>query len=143
MVLYAKDIVETDFISVDGGVNGFEAAKLMKERKRGFIVITSPAGTPVGMVTEWDYISRLAAEGRDPKDVKLREIMSTNLVSVDANLGIEQVSQLMTERGIRRVLVLRDGKVVGVITSKTLLSKLKAYVDTVSTQVARLQGPWQ
>ena len=143
MVLYAKDIVETDFISVDGDVNGYEAAKLMKVRKHGFIVTTSLAGTPVRMVTEWDYISRLAAEGRDPKDVKLREIMSMSLVSVDANLGIEQVSQLMTERGIRRVLVLRDGKVVGVITSKTLLSKLKAYVDTVSTQVARLQGPWQ
>ena len=143
MVLYAKDIVETDFISLEGEVDAFEAAKLMKERRRGFVVITSSAGAPIGIVTEWDYISRLAAEGKDPKNAMLREIMSTNMISVDANLGIEQVSQLMTQRRIRRVLVLRDGKVVGVITSKTLLSKLKAYVDTVSTQVARLQGPWQ
>ena len=143
MVLYAKDVVETGFVSVGGDMYAFDAAKLMKERRRGFVVITSPAGVPVGIVTEWDYISRLAAEGKDPKNVMLREIMSTDLVSVDANLAIEQVSQLMTEKGIRRVLVLRDGKVVGVITSKTLLSKLKAYVDTVSTQVARLQSPWQ
>lgn len=141
-VLFAKDIAETDFISLDGGVNAFEAAKLMKERRHGFVVIESKEGRPVGIVTEWDYISRIAAEGRNPADVALSEIMSSNLVTVDADWGIEEVSQLMTERGIRRVLVLRDGKVIGVITSKTVLSALKAYVDTVSTQIARLQSPW-
>ncbi len=141
MVLFARDIVEKDFISVSEDVNAFEAAKLMRERKHGFVVIASGEGKPIGIVTEWDYISKIAAEGKDPANVKLKEVMSVNLVTVDADWGIEQVSQFMAERGIRRVLVLRDGKVIGVITSKTVIATLKEYVDTVSTQIARLQGP--
>ncbi len=69
--------------------------------------------------------------------------MSVNLVTVDSGQGIDEVAQVMTEKGIRRVLVLHQGKVIGVITAKTVLATLKAYLDTVSTQIARLQGPWR
>lgn len=143
VVLFAKDIVEKDFISLGADTNAFEAAKLMRDRKHGFVVISSSDGKPIGIVTEWDYVSKIAAEGKNPADVALKEIMSVNLVTVDAAWGIDRVSQVMTERGIRRVLVLRNGKVIGVITAKTLMSTLRAYVDTVSTQIARLQGPWR
>ena len=143
MVLFARDIIEKDFISLGEDVNAFDAAKLMKDRRHGFVIIASGEGKPIGIVTEWDYISKIVAEGKDPADVTLKEVMSVNLVTVDADWGIEQVSQFMAERGIRRVLVLQNGKVIGVITSKTVMSTLKAYVDTVSTQIARLQGPWR
>jgi CBS domain-containing protein len=140
MVLFAKDIVERNFISLREDTNAFEAAKLMKDRKHGFVIVTVD-GKPIGIVTEWDYISKIASEGKDPASVTLKEIMSVNLVTVDADQGIDEVSQVMTEKGIRRVLVLHDGKVIGVITSKTVLATLKGYLDTVSTQIARLQGP--
>lgn len=141
MVLFARDIVEKDFVSLGGDTNAFEAAKIMKERRHGFVIIATGDGKPVGIVTEWDYISKIAAAGRDPAGVTLKEIMSVNLVTVGADWGIDQVSQLMSEKGIRRVLVLHDGKVIGVITAKTVMSTLRAYLDTVSTQIARLQSP--
>ena len=143
MVLFAKDIVDRDYITAAGSINAFDAAKLMRDRSHGFIFVSGGEGRPVGMVTEWDYISKVAAEGRDPSKVSLEEIMSTNLVTVNDDWGIDQVSQFMTEKGIRRVLVLHKGTLIGVITSKTVLSTLKSYLDTVSVQVARLQGPWQ
>ena len=143
MVLFARDIVEKDFISAEGSMNGFEAAKVMRDRRHGFIIVEDRGGRPVGIVTEWDFISKVAAEGRDPTKVSLEEIMTKNLVTVDDDWGIDQVSQFMSERGIRRVIVLRQGKMIGVITSKTVLSALKSYLDTVSVQIARLQGPWR
>jgi CBS domain-containing protein len=143
VVLFARDIVEKDFISMEGKTSAFEAAKVMRDRRHGFVVVSGGDGRPVGIVTEWDYISKVAAEGRDPSGVALEEIMSTNLVSVNDDWGIDQVSQFMTENGIRRVLVLHKGTVIGVITSKTVLSALKNYLDTVSVQIARLQGPWR
>lgn len=143
MVLFARDIVDRDYITAAGSTNAFDAAKLMRDRRHGFIIVSGGEGRPVGMVTEWDYISKVAAEGRDPSKVSLEEIMSTNLVTVNDDWGIDQVSQFMTEKGIRRVLVLHKGTLIGVITSKTVLSTLKSYLDTVSVQVARLQGPWQ
>jgi CBS domain-containing protein len=140
-VLYARDIVQTDFITLAGDVNALEAAKLMKARRHGYVVIASPEGIPVGIVTEWDYVAKVVAEGRDPVNLTLREIMSPNPVTVDDNWGIDQVSRLMTGKGIRRALVLRNGKVIGVITVKTVLSALKGYVETVSAQIARAEGP--
>jgi len=142
MVLFAKDIVEKDFISVSGETNAFEAAKLMKERKHGFVVVFAEHGKPIGIVTEWDYISKIAAEGKDPAAIALKDIMSPNPLTIDADWVIDQVSQFMTEKGIRRVLVVQKGKVIGVITAKTIMTTLKEYVDTISAQIARLHGPW-
>ncbi|MDE1858890.1 MAG: CBS domain-containing protein [Thaumarchaeota archaeon] len=141
MVLYARDIVETDFLSLSSGSSVLEAAKAMKESRRGFAVIGSPAD-PKGLVTEWDVLSKVVAEGKDPKLVTLGEIMSTDLLSVDAGTGLADVSQMMSERGVRRLLVKDGGKVVGFITSKTMLARMNEYVDKVSSQISRLQTPW-
>ena len=143
MVLYARDIVETDFISLAQDVSAFEAAKTMKQKRKGFVVVTEGDGRPVGIVTEWDYIAKIAAEGKDPAKVLLKEIMSVNLATVPGDWGIDKVAKEMTERQIRRILVLHDSKVVGVITARTMLAQMNAYVDTISTQIARLQGPWR
>jgi signal-transduction protein with cAMP-binding, CBS, and nucleotidyltransferase domain len=140
MVLVAKDIVEKDFLSLPRSTSALEAARQMKARSNGFVIIASGSG-PEGIVTEWDFLAKIMADGKDPAGVKLADIMTSNLVSVDANEGIDQVAQIMTQKGIRRVLVISDHKVLGVITAKTMLARLKEYIDRVSSQIARLQSP--
>jgi len=140
-VLFAKDIVEPDFITLPGETSALQAAKLMAEKKHGYALV-SQNGTPVGMVTEWDYLSKVVAADRRPADVLLREIMTQNLVTVQAGDGIDAVSKLMAEKGIRRVIVMDKGKILGIITSKTILSRLEEYVNRVSSQIARLQSPF-
>lgn len=141
VVFRAKDIMEKDFLSMSKETSALEAAKAMKAKKHGFVIIVTPTGNPEGIVTEWDYLAKLVAEGRDPSKVKLAELKSTNLVTVDSNEATEQISQMMTDKGIRRVLVTEGGKMIGVITSRTILARLKEYVDQVSAQIARLQAP--
>src|SRR6266550_2662410 len=102
MVLVAKDIVEKDFISLSRNTSALEAARQMKAKSHGFVIIASGGGVPEGIV---------------------------------------QVAQIMTQKGIRRVLVISDHKVLGVITAKTMLSRLKEYIDRISSQIARLQSP--
>jgi signal-transduction protein with cAMP-binding, CBS, and nucleotidyltransferase domain len=141
MVLIAKDIVEKEFLSLSRETTALEAARQMKAKKHGYAIVASSAGSPEGIVTEWDYLSKIVAEGRDPSHVKLGDIMTSDLVSVDANVGLDQVAELMAHKGIRRVLVLKDRKVIGVITAAIMLSRLKEYVDKVSSTIARLQSP--
>ncbi|HEX9613439.1 MAG TPA: CBS domain-containing protein [Candidatus Bathyarchaeia archaeon] len=141
MVLVAKDIVEKDFLSLSRNSSALEAARHMKAKGHGFVIIASSGGVPEGIVTEWDFLAKIMAEGKDSAGVKLGDIMTSNLVSVDGNEGIDQVAQIMTQKGIRRVLVISDHKVLGVITAKTMLSRLKEYIDKVSSQIARLQSP--
>ena len=141
MVLVAKDIVEKEFLSLSRETTALEGARQMKAKRHGYAIIASSTGSPEGIVTEWDYLSKIVAEGRDPSRVRLEEIMTSDLVSVDANVGLDQVAELMAHKGIRRVLVLKDRKVIGVITAGIMLSRLKEYVDKVSSTIARLQSP--
>lgn len=141
MVLYAKDIVEKDFIVLPRDVTVLAAAKIMKQQRHGFAIIGS-GKKPEGMVTEWDVLAKVVAVEKDPNKVKLEEIMSTELVKVDGDEGIAKVSQVMNERYIRRILVVHEGEIMGVITSRTVMARLNDYVDKVSSQISRLQAPW-
>jgi CBS domain-containing protein len=141
MVLYAKDIVEKDFISMRGDATALEAARAMKDGRRGFVIVTTATGAPEGIVTGWDLVAGVLAESRDPTGVRLRDIMSGRLVSVEAQDGIDRVAQIMADRGTRRVLVVKDGTVLGVIEAKTILARMKEYINRLSAQIARAQTP--
>ena len=140
MVIFAKDILEKDFLTMPGDTSASDAAKLMNEKRHGFVIISSESW-PEGIVTEWDYLSKITSQGRDPARVKLSEIMTKDLVAVKDSDSFDYIAKLMSERGIRRVLVTKDNKVVGVITSRTVLARLQEYVDRISSLIARTQSP--
>ncbi|MDG6916143.1 MAG: CBS domain-containing protein [Nitrososphaerota archaeon] len=141
MVLYARDIVEKEFLSLTAESTIVEAAKAMKVRRRGFVLVGSPAD-PQGLVTEWDVLSKVVAEGLDPQKVTLGQVMTKELLSIDAGAGLALVSQMMTEHGVRRLLVKEGDQVIGFITSRIMMARMNEYVDKVSTQISRLQAPW-
>jgi IMP dehydrogenase len=141
MVLSAKDIIEKDFLTLTAGTSVLEAARSMREAGRGFVIVTSPDGKLEGIVTEWDFVARVVSEDRDPEAVRLEEVMSRNLVSIDMNADFNAVVRMMVDRGTRRVLVVKDGRVLGVIEAKTILVRMKDYVDRLSAQIARAQTP--
>jgi CBS domain-containing protein len=141
MVLYAKDIVEPQFLSMGPETNVLHAAKAMADRHQGFVIVTSPEGQPTGIVTEWDILAKVVAAGRDPARVRVEELMSKPLVFVDAKEGIDRVAEIMAERGVRRVLVQKDGKVLGVIRNQTIVRRMRDYIDSISAQIARAHLP--
>jgi CBS domain-containing protein len=128
MVLYAKDILEPEFLSMRPETSLREAAKRMADRHQGFVVVSSPEKRPIGIVTEWDILAKVVAEARD-------------LVYVDADESIDRVAEIMADKGIRRVLVEKDGKVLGVIRAQTIVRRMRDYIDSVSAQIARAQLP--
>ncbi len=141
MVLYARDIVEKEFLTLSASSTVLEGAKAMKNTRHGFAVVGT-TNEPQGIVTEWDIVSKVVAEGWDPQKVTMAEVMSSELLSIDAGAPLSAVSQLMTEKGVRRLLVKDGGSVIGFITAKTMLARMNDYVDKVSSQISRLQAPW-
>src|SRR3989442_11761281 len=67
--------------------------------------------------------------------------MTRPLVYVDAGEGIDRVAAIMAEKGIRRVLVEKDGRVLGVIRNQTIVRRMRDYIDAISSQIARAQLP--
>ena len=77
----------------------------------------------LGIVTTSQIFLRVFAEGRDPAAVSVQEIMTPGpLVSIDLNTSTAEAARLMREHNIRRLPVLKDGALVGIITSKDLLA---------------------
>ena len=140
MVLYARDILQKDFLTISAESSVFEGAKAMRGTKHGFALVGTPA-EPEGIVTEWDIVCKVVSEGRDPQRISMGEIMTKDLLSLEGSAPLSTVSQLMTEKGVRRLLVKEGNQVIGYITSKTMLARMNDYVDKISAQISRLQTP--
>lgn len=108
-----------ELVTIDINENAWAAAKLMKERKVGSVFV-SQKGVPVGIVTERDMLYKVVAEDLPAAHVLLRKIMSSPLVSVDENSSVRRAMELMRDRGFRRLLVMSNGKPVGVVTQEDL-----------------------
>ena len=141
MVLYVKDILETDFLSLPEETSVLDGARRMKETRHGFTVVGSVLN-PKGIVTEWDILEKVVAEGRDTSKVTLGEIMSSNIAYVRGDTGIATLAQIMSQKGVRRMIVKDGDRVVGFVTAKTVLARLNEYIDKVSSQISSLQAPW-
>src|SRR3989442_15432929 len=123
MVLFAKDILDPEFLSVRPDTTLPEAAKAMADRHHGFVIVSSPEGRPIGIVTEWDIVAKVVAAGRDPAKVRLEELMTRPLVYVDAGEGIDRVAAIMAEKGIRGGLREKDGRGPGAIVNQRTLRR--------------------
>ncbi|MEO9365170.1 MULTISPECIES: cyclic nucleotide-binding/CBS domain-containing protein [Candidatus Nitrosocaldus] len=100
---------------VEKGLNVFYAANVMRERARGSLVVVDD-GKPVGIVTERDIVRRVVAEGRSPSATKVGDIMSTPLISVGPEATVAAAVRIMYENGIRRLPVVENDRVVGMLT---------------------------
>lgn len=93
-----------------------EAARLMQERNVGCIVITRE-DRPIGILTDRDIALRVVAEGKDPDTFKVKEVMTTNLITARDSIGVWELVELMREHAIRRMpIVSGEGKLAGIVT---------------------------
>jgi len=84
-------------------------------------------GEPLGLVRDWDIITRVVALKLDPNIVKADEIMYTPVASVKADAELSEIAAVMAETGIRRILVMKETQILGTITAGNLLSMVSHF----------------
>ena len=114
-----KDIMTKHVVTIDVDKTVFEAAELMWAKGIGCLVITDQA-VPVGIVTERDFLRRIVAK-RASFDIKISEIMSKSVVTVDPDASIKEAARLMSTNKIRRLPVLKENKLVGIVVAADLV----------------------
>lgn len=136
MVLYARDIMKEYTFMLGEEVSASEAAKIMGNDHVGFVIV-KVGDKPHGIVTEWDFVNKIIAKDLDPRNVKLKDIMNAPLMSVDPKTPTDQVTVMMNKHAVRRVPVVENGRLIGVITSRDVLRIFKDYMDNLSDVIAR------
>ena len=110
-----------------------EAAKLMADENIGFLVVISDnEATPTGTVTDRDIVVKAIAKYLDVTDTKVSEIMCKDLLTLDETQGIGEIIELMSEKKIRRIPIVNNNKVSGVVSMDDLLSLLAKEINTLA-----------
>ena len=119
-----RDIMEKDVITIENNKTAQDAAKIIAEKDISFLVIMNE-GSPQGVLSESDFVRKVAAENRKASEIKISEIMSYKFRSVGPTTTIEDAIQKMLNNNIRRLIIIDDEKLVGVITQTDLASYLR------------------
>jgi CBS domain-containing protein len=113
------------------------AARLMREAGVGSVIV-SQDDRPLGIVTDRDLVTRVMAEGRDPRAVELHEIMSPNPVFVARSRDPQHVLELMRDLSIRRVPVVNEEqRLVGVVSLDDLIISLGDQLANVAETIRK------
>ena len=102
-------------LKIDADASVLEAVELMVEENVGSLLVTD-SGDVTGIVTERDYLRRVALEGRTDVETSVREIMSSPLIVVTPETAIAECMALMTNKRIRHLPVVDAGEVAGIIS---------------------------
>jgi IMP dehydrogenase len=100
---------------VEGSITVFEAIKVMVEANVGALLVTED-GEITGIMTERDYLRRVTLQGRTDKEALVREIMSSPIVYVTPDTGIDECMAMMTERRIRHLPVMDGDELAGLVS---------------------------
>ncbi len=119
---WVKQIMNNSVVSVDSSITATDAAKMMEDTGVGAVIVLENS-VPIGIVTDRDFAIKIAAHSY-PLDTPVRRIMSSPLISIDPNSDLWVASDLMSTRKIRKLPVIDDDKVVGIITSSDLVKHI-------------------
>jgi len=116
---WVKQIMSNSVVSVDSSVTATNAAKMMEDTGVGSVVVLEN-NLPVGIITDRDFAIKITAHSY-PIDTPVKRIMSSPLISIDPNSDLWIASDLMSTRNVRKLPVIEDDKVVGILTSSDLV----------------------
>ena len=129
-----KEIMSTKLETIDITENAQEAAKKMNDKRISSVLVVDgdkQTGEPIGIVTERDLVIRVCAAGTSSKDVGIREIMSSPIVTVEPDATVETAADLMLSNKVRHLLVINEQtrKPVGIIAPSDLNKYLRGNID--------------
>jgi PAS domain S-box-containing protein len=102
------------------------AAKIMSDKKISCLIVMD-SGNVAGIITETDVLRRVGSKGKDIYRTKLDQIMSSPVVSVSSDLSVLEASKIMGVKHIKRLPILKDEKLVGIVTQTDLIRALTSY----------------
>ena len=109
--------------SVDAATSVFQAIGLMADKSIGALPVIADGGV-IGIMSERDYARKVVLHSRSSKDTLVSEIMTTPVVSVGPQQTVEECMKLMTQKRIRHLPVVEQGKLIGIVSIGDLVRRV-------------------
>ena len=114
------EIMTTSPVTIPVDATVAEAASLMRDRHVGSLIVVAD-GRPAGIVTERDVVAKVAAENKSAQATLVRDIMTAPLVAIHPHQEVAEAAKVMAARKIRRLPVIREGELVGMLTENDII----------------------
>ena len=140
---FVKDVMKKDLITLDSSSSIKEAATLMSEKKVGCVIVTKE-NKPVGIITERDFVTRVAAQNKEVT-TSLSDVMSSPLIVTDPEETVWEAAETMKTRNIHKVPVQDGDNIVGIVTTTDLVeicsmgsdSEMRRICDQILTRMEK------
>jgi len=113
--LKVKDIMTRDVAYVNPASTVIEAAQLMQKHNVGSVPVCDQSGV-IGIVTDRDIIVRNVAHGKSPQSTPVKDVMTSQVTTVNPDMDVNDVSRIMSQNQIRRIPVTDNNKLVGMLS---------------------------
>jgi CBS domain-containing protein len=132
-----KDLMTKNVATIDSYKTVFEAAELMSARGVGDLVVME-GKMPRGIVTERDFVRRIVAK-KKPLDIKISDIMSKPLITIDPDASLNEAARKMVNNKIRRLPVLKEDELVGIIAASDFARQIskKTITEEILSAIGR------
>ena len=110
----AEDIMITEVAVVDENVSAKEVAEIMSQEGVSAVIVTVK-GKAKGILTERDILKRIVAEDKNSKKTKVKDIMSSPLVTIEPSTDLEEAAHLMFEKKIKNLPVIHENRLIGLV----------------------------
>lgn len=142
---FVKDVMISDLTTLDVSTSIRDAAKLMDEKDIGCIIVTKNQ-LPIGILTERDFVKRIAAKEKS-LTTSLEEVMSSPLIEIDPNETVWEAAQIMKTNNIHKLPVKQDNQIIGIVTTTDLVkicsigsdSEMRKICDQIITRMQKEQ----
>ena len=128
--MLVEEVMTRDVVTIDCNKTIYDACKVYSQNKVGCLVVMDKE-IVVGIITERDMIERVITQDMNPNKTKVREIMSSNIKTIHALAPLEKAAQIMRENNFKRLPVILNNKIVGIITQTDLSRTIDAFSDAV------------
>ncbi|MCD6260558.1 MAG: CBS domain-containing protein [Thaumarchaeota archaeon] len=116
-----REVMSSPVIEAEEHETAEDAAKKMMKYGVGAIIVTGQRGEPVGIVTKTDLVNKVIAKNLKPNEVKLKDIMSTPLQTIDPDARIEDALRKMNKLKVNRLAVIYKNRLAGLVSIKDIL----------------------
>ena len=126
------EIMTQKLVTIAASNSAQEAAIKMKENDTSSLVVIDENNKAVGIVTERDLVTRVCVHGASSKTAKLEQVMSSPVVTIDALSSVEVAADIMTQNGVRHLLVAEDediSKPLGIISTSDFVRYLRENLE--------------
>jgi CBS domain-containing protein len=138
---FVKDVMISDLAALDASTSIRDAAKLMDEKNIGCIIVTKNQ-LPIGILTERDFVKRIAAKEK-PLTASLEDVMSSPLVAINPDETVWEAAQIMKVNNIHKLPVKKDNQIIGIVTTTDLIkicsigsdSEMRRICDQIITRM--------